>query len=80
VDFRVLSLRKQGGVVFVTPQDKIVFLTDTFAHKPFVMDLTLTDSATRATGTLTFAGEFNGDLTYAAVHVSLTLNRPANDP
>jgi hypothetical protein len=52
---------------------------DTFTHKAFRLDLTLTDSASHASGTLTFAGEFNGSLSATTAKLLLTFHPTAGD-
>jgi hypothetical protein len=43
---------------------------DTFTHKSYTLSLTLTDSASHQSGTLTFQGEFNGSISSLSANVT----------
>jgi hypothetical protein len=45
---------------------------DTFTHKTFTLNLTLTDSASHQTGTLSFMAEFNGTISSQSANVTAT--------
>ena len=50
---------------------------DRFTNRPYTLTMSLTDAASRASGTLTFAGVFNGTLGATSAHLTTTFTSPA---
>jgi hypothetical protein len=70
-EIRLLSLRSFSTASVTDP--------GTFTHRPFSLDLTVTDRDAHASGTLTFAGEFNGSVSENSANVLLTFKPSASD-